>query len=191
MQSSADFILPYGKSFTREEIEKMMAMPGVKYVHRGPPWTMDWNFGLCIEPEDRNRFNMHVKLFDTGSPAALKLAEEVKQKLLEAKPENSGRALSFPVWKTRRIRPRRESLRLVHLGWVRNIREVKKTRDGWQASVDVVPLARTEDFRVVSIHRKHFEVYELRDGRLKLRSEQADPSDLSPEDDPVMPVSFM
>jgi hypothetical protein len=166
VQTSADFILPYGKSFTREEIEKMMAMPGVKYVHRGPPWTMDWNFGLCIEPEDRNRFNMHVKLFDTGSPAALKLAEEVKQKLLEAKPENSGRALSFPVWKTRRIRPRRESLRLV-------------------------PLARTEDFRVVSIHRKHFEVYELRDGRLKLRSEQADPSDLSPEDDPVMPVSFM
>ncbi len=169
------YIQPYDKPyFSRDELKRMAEDPNANSVRRGPPGTPDWNFGYPIQPYKPPPFAVVVDLEGPPAPGEAKLAEEAKRQLLAAKPENPGRNQSFPKWEPIGS-GQGERMPLIRTSWYLQIRRVTPIPGGWRTRVLVFPVARTDDYRRVSISNFHIEVYSFKAGKLKLEAEFRNP----------------
>ncbi|MGC8639682.1 MAG: hypothetical protein ACP5XB_07355 [Isosphaeraceae bacterium] len=138
-----------------------------------------------------NQFRVRINLDGDAKPGDAELAKKVQRVLLQAKPQNPGRAASFPRWESVELPGEKGPYRIkvVPLGWVMFITRVMQLpHDNWRAVVRVHPIARTVDYRTCSIGSHHIEYYRYLNGQLELFNEAVNPVFRDPSDDGLMMI---
>jgi hypothetical protein len=150
----------------------------IGYLPAGPPGSGLEYFGLPVFATNPDTFRVRVDIGRSATTAEKKLAEEARQAIAQARPQNPSRRQTFRELE-------REDFPLKRLGWDLQIKRVTLTPVGWRALVHVRAIVRSRGGQPAEFGGYHIEAYANKCGKLTLESDS-----IRPGWDPSTPTGF-